>query len=685
MSHYGTISDIYIHNKRGVKKRKYSRNGCIECKRRKLKCDETHPICQLCQRFKAVCKYPDNVKVQQVEDLAGNGKHKAQKHEADHNLGNFNPQATTMESIIPVNQEQESEAVKGVLEYANYLANDLSEYELEFQSWPMLDISPARSESASKELFDNSYNLGFDENSYFETLKTWNNNMNNNIAEENYVSNSELITEVINKNNLSGTDLFYFKEITSTRMSFHLHPFASNIETNQAVHIFLQHAVDKKYLLYSLLALGATYSFAPEKKAVHDTNRKKYVSKALELVKAEPMHYTNNEDAKMKIEGLILTVLLLSTFFAEGGVVDSQNVTNSWTIHLDQARELLFRYNKLIELEPSRESTPGITLAKLWFYIYEGIVVLNTEPALRQEPKFPFRESFSFNYEVNPQYHTSLVKLGFLIANLPPIPDFNMFLGCTDEVIIAWDLFESYVNELSEMYRQTGVVGQLSPGKISTLLSAIQRAEATKIMPQVKSDYKINITSLAHPEYNLPDKVTLPHSAYAVDKAGSPATYYSWYDFCQQMLVRYLYLKVFTSPGFLHLPRRHAMITNLVDETCRTMFFVKRKPVRRGDTALAETENYYLPFALFDHKSIMYQLTFRCVCELATTDDQFERLELIFTGLKTLGHGAASIPLERIALNRKRAAEIREKEKNGKGDFFDRSDYEYSLKDHPIY
>jgi hypothetical protein len=59
-------------------------------------------------------------------------------------------------------------------------------------------------------------------------------------------------------------------------------------------------------------------------------------------------------------------------------------------------------------------------------------------------------------------------------------------------------------------------------------------------------------------------------------------------------------------------------------------------------------------------------------------------LELFFNGLYVLGYGAATIPLERIAHGRKRAAELRKLSKDSK-DVFDKTDYDYSIQDHPVY
>lgn len=43
-------------------RRPYSRDGCQECKNRKLKCDETKPICWHCQRLNKDCHYKKNIR-----------------------------------------------------------------------------------------------------------------------------------------------------------------------------------------------------------------------------------------------------------------------------------------------------------------------------------------------------------------------------------------------------------------------------------------------------------------------------------------------------------------------------------------------------------------------------------------------------------------------------------------------
>jgi hypothetical protein len=54
------MSEIQV-NRSGERKRSrklYSKGGCKECKRRKIKCNEAKPSCWQCQRLSKLCQYP---------------------------------------------------------------------------------------------------------------------------------------------------------------------------------------------------------------------------------------------------------------------------------------------------------------------------------------------------------------------------------------------------------------------------------------------------------------------------------------------------------------------------------------------------------------------------------------------------------------------------------------------------
>lgn len=47
------------HTQSISRSRPRSKTGCSSCRRRKKKCDETHPICNACQRNNLVCTWPE--------------------------------------------------------------------------------------------------------------------------------------------------------------------------------------------------------------------------------------------------------------------------------------------------------------------------------------------------------------------------------------------------------------------------------------------------------------------------------------------------------------------------------------------------------------------------------------------------------------------------------------------------
>lgn len=65
-SQQGTDDSLFkgsgITKHQPIKKRKYSRGGCKECKRRRLKCDEGKPSCWNCSHLNKVCVYEKKIK-----------------------------------------------------------------------------------------------------------------------------------------------------------------------------------------------------------------------------------------------------------------------------------------------------------------------------------------------------------------------------------------------------------------------------------------------------------------------------------------------------------------------------------------------------------------------------------------------------------------------------------------------
>ena len=74
-----------VRDKKGnTVKRKYSRNGCSECKRRRMKCDETKPTCWQCARLNRECVYVLNPKNKKRRTSNANKIKESKKHNSIH-------------------------------------------------------------------------------------------------------------------------------------------------------------------------------------------------------------------------------------------------------------------------------------------------------------------------------------------------------------------------------------------------------------------------------------------------------------------------------------------------------------------------------------------------------------------------------------------------------------------------
>lgn len=57
-----------------------SRLGCLSCKRRRVKCDERHPVCGQCNRLKLSCSYPPETRRQKSEEKKEDSREQSQQH-----------------------------------------------------------------------------------------------------------------------------------------------------------------------------------------------------------------------------------------------------------------------------------------------------------------------------------------------------------------------------------------------------------------------------------------------------------------------------------------------------------------------------------------------------------------------------------------------------------------------------
>lgn len=522
------------------------------------------------------------------------------------------------------------------------------------------------------------------------------------------VSNTDLISEVILRNNLNGPHVKYLSVLTTTDLSYHLHPFASSIESNEVVKLLLKYLVCCPYLLTSLLAISATFQYNQSGNKVHESSRNKYISLCIRLL-SDAFAKTNSADKQIgnilvkDVEKLVLTVLVLTSNFSATSDSSNDNILNLWKTHLRGAKDLLINYESITTSESASNMSGGLALAKTWFFAMEvlaglscslgGTLMKNTKEkqsdtlsSTETDEEFEdsndrlFTETGYFNKESNLEYHNALVRTRLMTSpRNTALKEFNLFTGFT---VTNVKLMEEFTKVLYILRANSDI--QISSNRIAKVMSLIHEGRNVDIAPGVsKTTFIIPRNTPAHPDFpiNHKDKVVLPQSGYSkyMDVHGN-VTYYSWFDYSEQVRINTIYARLLCSKGLLHLPRNHRLVKELVRKILDYTFFIQSKDSENYEkdkqNILAETANYYITKETFDNRTIMVQSSFRMALRLAREQLDFEKLEIFFSGLVNLGNGSSLSALD--ALYRLRDIAIKT---NGGYEYDDEYDDECAFKD----
>ncbi|KAK6455773.1 uncharacterized protein RJT20DRAFT_145858 [Scheffersomyces xylosifermentans] len=723
-------------NKPKLKKRKYSRGGCNECKRRKMKCDESKPECYNCARLKKVCVYEQKQKFR-FENMKPTRHDVEQEAKSSSPIQNSleqnSPQTPSVSSAPaspsykkapfrncisdiltptddgvqtpPVINQQDLLVMQNLFQEASLLVNDMNGFvSLDFgesNPTPLGTIKrPANSISSEGSTKSESY-----ERHHFK-LEDFTNNLVEYRSptepaspfpiQEFFVKDdmnlsasiSELVNETLQHYKLSGPHITYLNSLTNTALSYHIFPFASSIESNEVIKILLKYSNGCAYLLTSLLAISATFQYNQTGKPVHDISRQKYVKICLKSL-GEAFVSSDKLPNKLAndIERLLLTVLILTSNFTSTTYAQSDNLLDSWKTHLRGAKDLLTKYSAISKAQNKSYMSGGLALAKTWFFAIETMANLNSslggtlsttkknksksnndneadeeKDDVRAGNIQLFLDTGYFDRETNPVYHDALVRIGLLTPLYRNSTQINLYVGYSIKVVY---LFQEFIRLIEDLKDSNGA--QLSPEKVSKIMSLLYAAQQTEIAPKVsKTTFVIPEGSPAHPDYpkDSYDVVTLPPSAYEKHVSSSnEVTYYSWYDLSEQLHVDVVYLRLLCTKGLLKVPKSHPLVKSIVARILNAAFFIKSKDsedyAKDADDILTETEHFYLSKKVFDNRVIMIQSPFKICSKLVEDDRDFEKIEIFFQGLVKLGNGSSLSSLDVLFKFRNRAPKMR--------------------------
>lgn len=520
------------------------------------------------------------------------------------------------------------------------------------------------------------------------------------------VSNTDLINEVILRNNLSGPHVKYLSVLTTTDLSYHLYPFASSIESNEVVKLLLNYLVSCPYLLTSLLAISATFQYNQSGNKVHESSRNKYISLCIRLL-SDAFAKTNSDDKRFgnilvsHIEKLVLTVLVLTSNFSATSD-SSKDILSLWKTHLRGAKDLLINYESITSSETASFMSGGLALAKTWFFAMEALAGLccslggtlmkktkdrqndtmsstETDEELEDSNDRLFSDTGYFNKESNLEYHNALVRTRLMTSpRNTALTEFNLFTGFT---VTNVKLMEEFTKALYIIRANSDI--QISSTRIAKVMALIHEGRNVEIAPGVsKSTFIILKNTPAHPDFpiNHKDKVVLPQSGYSkyVDIHGN-VTYYSWFDYSEQVRINIMYIRLLCCKGLMHIPRKHRLVKELLRNTLDTAFFIRAKNSENYEkdkyNILAETANYYITNETFDNRTFMIQSSFRIAFTMAQDMLDFEKIEIFFLGLVKLGNGSSLSALDTLYRYRDIAM------KNGGYEYDDDYEDEFPQKD----
>ncbi|KAF2836000.1 hypothetical protein M501DRAFT_940621 [Patellaria atrata CBS 101060] len=84
-------------------KHRRTRSGCYTCRNRRVKCDETHPICERCRKGNRDCIYPDSTAQSKSSSSSSSSKHKA----STQNEGGSSGDEETHRGLAPIPDDDE--------------------------------------------------------------------------------------------------------------------------------------------------------------------------------------------------------------------------------------------------------------------------------------------------------------------------------------------------------------------------------------------------------------------------------------------------------------------------------------------------------------------------------------------------------------------------------------------------
>lgn len=530
-----------------IVKRKYSRNGCLECKRRRMKCDEGKPACWQCARLNRECIYVPNAKNRKrkprkakdgsgTSEPAKNSEGNEKLCDIGHDTESSKVETEVLDQELPnlipasnINAMDANLLIQNLNDIVNMKLHDSLVYEelrdLQLHDLDLPDISLPLNPTPTFSSVPISFLL--------DNVITFNTSLDS-------FSLGDAHNEYLKK--------FYYDCLDS------IAPFFQD-QNNPLRDILLSFARNEAYLLSAILAVGASIAHRKSNNVEDEKAYCGYLSHCLQLLTDQ---FRNEHNIINKLEPIILTVILLTW--------DCIYTMNSqWRSHLKGITELFKKIK-------TGNSSKVLNVAKCWFKVMETFASISTVlgGALTEESEL---DAIFDPYDY--QYVESLKSLNIMTS----LNEFNLLRGHKEDFdLVIKEVFKTLnlvrTLEKSSMDGQKGGIlnknidyllysethsaaymNKLSYFKIQKIIVEIDRQLEYEFIDKTGV---IPIKNQSHPENskiidNAIDLVTL--------KSGETIAI-SWYDISHQTQVLSFLLIVLLK--LLGIPRESIAVQQVV-------------------------------------------------------------------------------------------------------------------------